>query len=178
MSKIVLYIAQSLDGFIAKSDGNLDWLTSTPPSEQGDYGYTELLNSIGTLIMGRKTYDIIIGFGEGWAYSGKETFVVTNDTNLEIKSPETHILTGDLINFVSDLKARSEKDIWLMGGGQLIKFFIDNNLLDKMIISIIPKIIGGGIPLFPDHTLETDWKLENVQQFETGLVNLTYLKPS
>lgn len=176
MSQIILYIAQSLDGFIAKPDGNLDWLTSTPPSELGDYGYTELFNSIETIIMGRKTYDIIMGFEEEWAYSEKETFVVTRDQNLEIKSPRTHVLTEDLNNFISELKAKSDKDIWLMGGGELIKYFINNNLLDRMIISIIPKIIGSGIPLFPDGILETEWKLENVQQYETGLVNLTYGK--
>jgi dihydrofolate reductase len=63
-----------------------------------------------------------------------------------------------------------------MGGGELIKYFINNNLLDKMIISVIPKIIGSGIPLFPDGISETEWKLKNVQPYETGLVNLTYEK--
>jgi dihydrofolate reductase len=109
MPQAILYIAQSLDGFIAKPDGNLDWLTSTPPSELGDYGYTELFNSIETIIMGRKTYDIIMGFEEEWAYSEKETFIVTRDQNLEIKSPSTHLLTGDLKAFISELKANPAK---------------------------------------------------------------------
>lgn len=176
MSKVILYIAKSLDGFIARPDGNLDWLTSTPKPKKGDYGYTELLEGIGTIIMGRKTYDVVIGFGEEWAYTGFDTFVVTTDKNFEIKSPDTYLLTENLKDFVTELKNKAEKDIWLVGGGQLIRSFINDGLLDRMIISVIPKIIGDGIPLFPKNTAETNWKLINTEPFNTGLVNLTYDK--
>ncbi len=176
MSKVILYIATSLDGFIARPNGNLDWLTSVPYPETGDYGYTELMDNIGTIIMGRKTYDEVIGFGTEWSYTGYDTFVVTTNKNLEIKSPDTYLLTENLTNFVTGLKQNAKKDIWLVGGGQLVCYFINNGLLDRMIITIIPKLIGEGIPLFASKTIEMNWKLQNVQPFDTGLVNLTYDK--
>ena len=174
MSQVILYIATSLDGFIAKPDGNIDWLTSVPNPDTGDYGYAALLDRIGTLIMGRKTYEEVLGFDMEWPYKGYDVYVVTTDKNLEIKSPSTYPLTDNLREFVTRLKRNNPKDIWLVGGGQLVTAFINQGLLDKMIISIVPKIIGGGIPLFPVGTLETEWKLVNTQAFSTGLVNLTY----
>jgi dihydrofolate reductase len=174
MSKTVLYIATSLDGFIARPDGNLDWLTSTPNPESGDYGYTALLESIRIIIMGRRTYDEIIGFGVDWPYSGFDTYVVTKNRDVTIQSPDTYLLTGDLKTFVTELKEREEKDIWLVGGGQLITSFINADLLDKMIITIIPRIIGEGVPLFAGKPAETNWSLAETKSFNTGVVILTY----
>ncbi len=174
MSKVILYIATSLDGYIARPDGNLDWLTSIPNPETGDYGYAALLERIGTIMMGRKTYDELLGFRIEWPYTGFDTIIVSTDKLLKIRSPDTRLLTENLPDVVTALKKQSPKDIWLVGGGQLINAFIQNGLLDQMIISIVPKIIGDGIPLFPKNTLETEWKLVDTQMFETGLVNLTY----
>ena len=177
MTKTVLYIATSLDGFIARPDGNLDWLTSIPqPITGNDYGYTDLLNSLGTTIMGRKTYDEIIGFGIDWPYIGLNSFVITTNKELKIQSPDTYILSEDLNSFVTDLKQKSEKDIWLIGGGQIITRFINEDLLDKMIITVIPKIIGEGIPLFARKPKETNWILTETKSFDTGVVTLTYQK--
>lgn len=176
MIKTVLYIAKSLDGFIARPDGNLDWLTSIPNPQTGDYGYAELLNSIGTIIMGRKTYEEIIGFGLDWPYSGYDTYVVTNNGKLTIQTPSTSLLTENLKGFVTELKKTTKKDIWLVGGGQVITAFINEDLLDKMIITIIPKIIGEGLPLFAYKPKETNWKLIEAKSFDTGVVNLNYEK--
>ncbi len=176
MIKTVLYIATSLDGFIARPDGNLDWLTSTPPPESGDYGYLELLENTEIIIMGRKTYDEIIGFGIDWPYSGYKTYVVTKNTSLTIKSPDTYILTENLKGFLNELKSKAKKDIWLVGGGQLITTFINEDLLDKMIITIIPKIIGEGLQLFAGNSKETNWRLIETKSYNTSVVNLTYEK--
>lgn len=175
MSKVVLYIAQSLDGFIARPDGQLDWLTSVPyPEDGGDYGYSALLSSIGTTIMGRKTYEEILNLQPDWSYPGLDSYIVSRNPNLAIQSPDTYLLKEDLKTFVTGLKQKAEKDIWLIGGGQLITEFINLDLLDKMIITIIPKIIGEGIPLFAPKPAESNWKLIECQAFDTGLVNLTY----
>lgn len=177
MGKLVLYIAQSLDGFIAKPDGSLDWLTSMPmPESGGDYGYQELLNNVSATIMGRKTYEEIIDFGGDWPYIGIKSFVVTNNKDYKIQSPDTYILTENLKDFVIDFKTQSEKDIWLIGGGELITNFINQELLDKMIISIIPMIIGEGIPLFAGNPKESNWNLTATKAFDSGVVNLTYEK--
>lgn len=177
MTKTVLYIATSLDGFIARPNGSIDWLNAVPPPQTGDdYGYTELLNSIGTTIMGRKTYEEIIGFGLDWPYAGLESFVVTSNKNLNIQSPNTYTLTENLKEEVTHLKKKSKKDIWLIGGGQLVTTFINEGLLDKMILTLIPNILGEGLPLFPNHPTETNWKLRESKSYDTGVVMLTYEK--
>lgn len=177
MSKVILYIATSLNGFIARPDGNLDWLTCVPlPASGGDYGYGELISRIGTVIMGRKTYQEVISMGIDWPYSGLTTYVASNQPDIDIKSPETYILKDSFKEIISHLKHTSDKDIWLVGGGQLITTFIQKDLLDLMILTVVPKIIEEGIPLFASKPKETEWKLSGVQTFDTGLVNLTYQK--
>ena len=178
MSKVILYIATSLDGFIARPDDNLDWLTSVPNPDQGDYGYEALLAGIETIIMGRKTYDVVLGMGIPWPYTGFKTLVVTTNSNFQPTTPDTHIVSDSLKDVVLDLKKNNKKDIWLVGGSQLNTYFINQGLLDQMIITIVPKMIGDGIRLFADHPAEQEWTLTHVQSFNTGLVNLTYDKKS
>ena len=86
MIKTVLFIAASLDAYIAKPDGNLDWLTSFPVPSEDDYGYSKLLSNTETIIMGRKTYEEVIGFGIEWQYNGIETYVVSSNKNLKIQT--------------------------------------------------------------------------------------------
>lgn len=174
MPNTILYIASSLDGFIAKPDGNLDWLTGFPPPQQGDYGYQALLERIGTIIMGRKTYDELLGFGIEWPYMGFETFVITSQPGLAIQSPDTFLVTSNLKEFMLELKSAVEKDIWIVGGGALISSLLKDQLIDEMILSVIPKIIGNGIPLFPGPLPESEWILRESEAFSTGLVNLYY----
>lgn len=113
MSSIVLYIATSLDGFIARPNGELDWLTSVPKPETGDYGYSELLDSIGTIIMGRKTCEEILGFGIDWPYMDKKTYIVSKNLDFKISTPETYIPADDLHTFVTHLKNTEKKTFGL-----------------------------------------------------------------
>lgn len=176
MSLVVLYIATSLDGFIARPNGNLDWLTSFPQPETGDYGYDDLLKSIGTIIMGRKTYDEILAFGIEWPYAKYNTYIVTKNKHYNPTTPNTFVLNENLSASIHEQKRKSNKDIWLVGGGRLVTAFINENILDKMIISKVPILLGEGIPLFANKPKETKWTLVNTQTFNTGLVNLTYEK--
>lgn len=174
MSKTILYIATTLDGKIARTDGSLDWLYALPNPGQIDYGYEQFIKCIGTTIMGRITYEEIIGFGVDWPYIGMSSYVVTTNKNFEPSTPETFTITTSLNDFVNELKLKTEKDIWLIGGGKLISSFLESDLLDRMILTLIPTTIGEGIELFPEIRKETNWTLTNVEQFETGVVNLTY----
>ena len=127
MPKIILYIAISLDGFIAKEDGNIDWLSSFDE----DYGYDEFLSTLDTIIMGRKTYEQVLSFGE-WPYSGLNTFVYThqdskeNDNNIEF-------ISGSIPQTLAEIKKQSEKNIWLVGGGNLITEFVKHQLIDEYV---------------------------------------------
>jgi dihydrofolate reductase len=174
MCKTTLYIATTLDGKIARKDGSLDWLNALPNPNQIDHGYGEFLNSIGTTIMGRNTYEEIIGFGVDWPYIGKTSYVVTTNKDFKPSTPETLATSENLTDLINELKKKSEKDIWLIGGGQLIAAFLEKDLLDRMILTLIPNTLGEGIPLFPEIRKEVLWTLTKVEQFETGVVNLTY----
>jgi dihydrofolate reductase len=176
MSKTTLYIATTLDGKIARKDGSLDWLFALANPNQIDHGYADFLKSIGTTIIGKNTYNEILGFGVEWPYRGMDSYIATTNKELQATMPETYIISSNISDHINKLKGQSQKDIWLIGGGQLITFFLNNDLLDRMILSLIPTIIGEGISLFPDIPKETKWKLSNVEKFETGVVNLTYDK--
>ena len=174
MSKVVLYIASSIDGYIAGPKGELDWLNAIEAPKKGDYGYSELLNRTDTIIMGRKTYDMIIGFGIDWPYPNHKSYVITTDTNYVASSPKTEVIDTDINELVSQLKLNNKKDIWLMGGGQLIVHFLKESLLDEMILTSVPVMLGKGIPLFPSNEKSSNWSLSKSEVFDTGLVNNTY----
>lgn len=165
----------SLDGYIARADGNLDWLTSFPLPPTGDYGYETLLKGIGTTIMGRLTYDALLSFGIDWPYSEYDTYIVTSQHNFVPTTPKSHAASIDkLLKIVEQIKKVDTKDIWLVGGGKVIAECIHHDCLDKMIITVIPIMIGDGIRLFTENMVESKWKLIDVTTFSTGAVNLTY----
>jgi dihydrofolate reductase len=174
MNKTVLYIATTLDGKIARKDGSLDWLYSLPNPNQIDHGYGHFLSTIGATIMGKNTYKEILGFDVDWPYTGINSYVVTTDKDFQPTTPDTFMVSTNLTDFVTDLKKSIEKNIWLIGGGQLVASFLDKKLLDSMILTLIPATIGVGIPLFPEIAQEATWTLTNIERFETGVVNLTY----
>ena len=176
MSKVTLFIATTLDGKIARKNGELDWLMNRPNPNQLDYGYNDFLGTVGAIVIGKTTYNEILGLGVEWPYTGIPAYVATTDPKFQAKTPDTYTFTTDLTEFVADLRQKIKKDIWLLGGGQLISTFLKNDLLDRMILTLIPTTIGEGIPLFPDLNKEIIWTLKNIRFFETGVVNLTYDK--
>ena len=175
MSIVKLYIATTLDGYIAKPDGNIDWLTSLPyPDDGSDYGYSEFLSGIEITVMGRTTYEDILGMDMEWSYGGLKSYVMTSKADYEVQTPNTFAVGTDPEALVQELKSHAAKDIWLIGGGQVISAFLEKGLIDEMTITLVPKNLGEGIQLFPGKTPEIDWELTGVERFSTGLVNLTY----
>jgi len=176
MRNVVLYIAASIDGYIARKNGALDWLENLPNPDNTDHGYLDFLSDVDAIVMGRKTYNELIGFDIEWPYKGINSYIISSNTNLNILSPDTFLLNTDIEDFIKKLKLTGEKSIWLVGGGQLVSYFLNQNLIDKIILSVAPVILGEGIALFDSKTLETQWELENVEKFNTGIVSLTYTK--
>ena len=170
MSKIRLFIASSLDGYIARTSGEVDWLFTDL-----DYGYTEFFAQVDTVLMGRRTYQQILGFGE-YPYKGKDGFVFSRtlqgkrDNNVEF-------VGGDLKGFINTLRQSSGRDIWLVGGAQTIHYFMKNRFVDELILSIHPIILGDGIPLIVnDPSLETVLELKDVRTYDYGLLQVSYIK--
>ncbi len=176
MSSIQLFIACTIDGFIARENGSLDWLFELENPNRTDHGYNDFISGIDTLVMGRKTYEALLGLVDEWPYPNCKTYVVTHKTSFEITTASTSVLHEVNEEVINDLMNRSSKNIWLVGGGELITCFVNLGAIDEMIISIIPIILGKGIRLFTGIPVETNYELVNTESFETGVVNLKYKK--
>ncbi|MFX1275043.1 MAG: dihydrofolate reductase family protein [Promethearchaeota archaeon] len=169
MRDLILYIATSLDGYIAGKSGEIDWLFYDQ-----DYGYKDFIQDVDTVIMGRRTYQQILKFGD-YPYNTYQSFVFSR-TLKEPVDDNIKIISTDLVNFILDLKAKEGKNIWLIGGSKIIEPLIQNGLIDKYIISIHPLILGDGILLFSMKSKQINLKLEKCESFDSGLVQLTYRK--
>ena len=170
MRKVVLFIATSLDGFIAGENGSTDWLYT-----DGDFGYREFYNSIDTTIMGYNTYYYIKQFPE-FPYPEKKNYVFSRRKRMPDDNP-IEFVYGDIVNFINALKKEDGKNIWLVGGGQINSLLHNARLIDQMIISIHPIALGNGIKLFRDVDLKRlNFRLINHQVYDRGLVQLTYEK--
>ena len=169
MRKIKLFIASSLDCFIARKDGGIDWLFT-----DADYGFSRFYDSVDTILVGRKTYDQSLTFDE-YPYRGKMVYVFTHkasgtaDNGKDVKYVE-----GNIPDFVTSLIKSEGKDIWLLGGGEIVSILLNAELVDEIILSIHPIILGEGIPLLPKVKKQVNLKLENSISFESGLTQLSY----
>lgn len=173
MKNFKVFIAQSLDGFIARKNGEIDWLESLPNPTKEDHGYESFLKKIDTVAMGRKSYEKILSFGIDWPYPNCQTFVVSSNKNFKLNSPKTTVMSSLDKKNITQIKGAAKKDIWLLGGGILINSFIEEGLINELIVSVIPVILGEGIPLFPKAS-QTQLALKKATTFPTGVVNLTY----
>ncbi len=168
--KIILYIASSLDGFIAAPDDNLDFLKMVEkPGE--DYGYKAFMEGIDTMIMGNRTYE--------WVMRHEPDFVSDTDTYIysrSFKPNKGNIIfhPGDLAALARDLKSKKGKDIVCLGGAVVTNLLIREGLIDEMVISIIPVILGKGTRLFWDEGHQTNLELISAEKYDTGLVQLRY----
>ncbi|WP_018612404.1 dihydrofolate reductase family protein [Segetibacter koreensis] len=169
--KVVLYIAMSLEGFIAKRNDDISFLSIVEQKGQ-DYGYGDFIKTIDTVILGRKTYDKVLTLGIPFPHSDKKTFVITRTA----KPPSGNITfyTGNITNLVLSLKQEAGKNIFIDGGAEVVHEMMKQNLIDEFIISIIPIFLGEGIPLFKQGRPEKRLQLINSKTFEKGLVQLHY----
>lgn len=174
MRKIRLYIAASIDGYIAGIDGELDWLSNYPITPELNYGYDEFFNSVDSVVMGGRTYRDILNMDVIYPYKDKTSYVITRNKNSHTSIDNVQFLSENIIETISSLKEQQGKDIWLVGGGEIISMLLDNNLVDEMIITYIPKILGDGIPLFPKMKIESNWKLLNSQSYCSGALSVEY----
>lgn len=173
MPRIKLYIATSLDGFIARENGSIDWLTKYENNPETDYGYSEFYASIGKVLMGRKTYEQALEFGE-WPYREKKSYVFTRQKEPTRRENNVEFVSEDIGEFVRQLKRNTEEDIWLVGGSQIIKVFFEENLVQDLIVFVVPIILGSGIPLFDHIGKEIGFRTGRVERYENGLVKLEY----
>ncbi|MBV7506586.1 dihydrofolate reductase family protein [Bacillus sp. sid0103] len=170
--KVVLFIATSLDGFIARENGSLDWLFAI--EGEGDNGFTQFYQTIDTIVMGRGTYDYLMAIVEEYPHADQKTYIFSRQENRQDLGPQVEYVSEDIAGFVQKLKNQDGSNIWLVGGAELFKQYIKEKLVDEFIISLSPIILGKGIPLFNQNNPEI--KLELMEQKRYGqFVQLHYL---
>jgi len=167
----VLYIATSLDGYIARLNGAIDWL-SMVEQEGEDYGYGEFYQSIDGLVMGRKTYEQVLGFGE-WPYPDKLSVVLTRQ-EMESDRPTIQFTTDEIESVLQQLADKGMERIWIVGGGEVVRLCLQHRLVKEFIIAVIPILLGEGIPLFPAPFPDIRLTLLDTKAFPTGAVQLHY----
>ena len=170
MPKVVLYIAMSLDGKIARSNDQLDWLFAV--EGDGDNGYAEFFKTVGAVIMGRKTYEEVLKLEEGaYPYKDIPNYILTRQPDREAE----HVTFTDepIEELIHRLKGEVDQDVWLIGGGEVIKSAMEHDLIDRYEIAIAPVVLGEGIPLFPEGTKETKLRLTS-QRASGQFVMVTY----
>ena len=171
MRKSILYIAISLDGYIAGPDEDLSFLDIVQREDE-DYGYGDFIQTVDTVIMGRKTYDWIMAHVPEFVHADKTTFIISRTERQSTENTRFH--TGDLSDLVRRLKTESGKNIFIEGGAEVVKTLLLDDLIDEYVISIIPVLVGGGTKLFEDGRPRQTLKLISTKQFDSGLVQLHY----
>jgi dihydrofolate reductase len=172
--KIIVYIATSADGFIARADGSVDWLER--PQPPGDYGMGAFFKTIDTILWGRKTYDVGLemnGGSLGVYGSGIKNYVFSRRRPRK-HAPEVEFVKEPIGEFAKRLRASPGKNIWMMGGAGIIASFLDAGEIDEFIIHVIPTFIGEGIPLVEPKRRDIELKLLSVRNYPDGVIRSHY----
>jgi dihydrofolate reductase len=175
--KIVVYIATSADGYIARPDGDVEWLNRRPRT--GDGGMKAFYSTIDTILLGRKTYDWGLAYSKkhgmkGGLFDAKFAKYVFSRKPPKHAAPGVKFVSEPVKAFAQCLRATPGKHIWMMGGGELIASFLDANEIDEFDIHVVPTFIGGGIPLIAPRYRDVPLRLRSSRKYPDGVVRLRY----
>ena len=178
--KIIVYIATSADGFIARPDGSFDWLDR--PRPKGNYGMGAFYKSIDTVLWGRKTCDLALDYQKkgvsGTAFDTRvKNYVFTRSLRPLPAPAGVEFVNEPIKTFAARLQAKKGKNIWMMGGAGIIASFLEEGEIDEFMIHVIPKFIGEGIPLIAPGRRTVPLKLLSCTKFTDGVVKLHYAVP-
>lgn len=173
MRQVMAYLAMSLDGYIADQAGGVDWLDTGNSGQEEDSGYAAFLREIDTVVMGRATYDQIVTqlSPREWPYTGMTSYVFTHRPLPDQR--EIRFVSGPPESLLRHLRARPGKGIWLCGGADLIRQWLERDLIDQYILTFIPVLLGGGIRLFPETGQRFPLTLLSTRE-ENGLLECRY----
>ena len=171
--KLTIYIAASLNNRIATVDGSVEWLDTIPHPKGVDYGYYKFYETIDTTIMGYSTYAQVKGWDIPFPYKDKKNYVITTNKKLQ-DTENVKFISTDYIKFLRDIKEQKGKDIWLVGGGKVNTFLLNEGLIDEIHIFIMPIILPDGIEVFEGFPIESQLKLTHSKSHETGVLEMIY----
>lgn len=174
--KVIAYLAASADGYIARPDGDVEWLNRRP--HKYDYGMKQFYSSIDTILLGRKTYDWAVNYyrniGKPPQFDSKVPHIVFSRKRPRNPAPGVEFVTTPVKTFMRKLRATPGKHVWMMGGGGLIASFLDAGELDEFDIHVIPTLIGKGIPIIAPRHRDIEMKLLAAKKYPDGVVRLRY----
>ena len=178
--KIIVYIATSADGYIARPDGDVEWLNRRP--HDIDYGIKAFYRTIDTILWGRKTYDWSLAYYKKHGLKGEIFDTKVANYVFSHRPPKrvaagVEFVTEPVKKFARKLRAAPGKQIWMMGGGELIASFLDAGEIDEFDIHVIPTLIGDGIPLIARRHRDVDLRLRSARKYPDGAVRLRYEVP-
>lgn len=170
-----VFIATSLDGYIADKNGEIDWLHNIPNPDNLDMGYNNFMKGIDAIVMGKNTFETVCGFDIDWPYA-VSVFVISNSlqTIPEKFKDKAELVKGDLNEIVQQIHAKGHQNIYI-DGGKTIQSFLNKNLINEIIITIIPLILGGGIPLFSNINNMIHFKCVRTVLFSNHIVQNHYV---
>lgn len=169
----IVYIAASLDGYIARKDGSVDWLNEVPNPDNDDFGFEEFLHRIDAIVMGRKTFEMVVSFGS-WPYE-KPVFVLSHTLNSvpEGYEDKAEIIQGDLQGILASLHEKGYQNLYI-DGGKTIHGFLEQDLIDEIILTTFPVLLGSGVPLFTEMNEELKLGHLRTEVFNNYLVQSHY----
>jgi dihydrofolate reductase len=170
--RIIAHLATSADGYIARPDGNIDWLTERP-SPKGFYGMPAFVRTVDAKILGRKTFDFSRDMGASFSKRDRH-YVFSRQPASDSLPPGVEFVTEPVGEFARRLRKAAGKNIWMMGGGEIIAAFLDEGAIDEFVITIVPTFIGDGIPLIARRHRHVPLRLRAVKDFPDGVVQVHY----
>jgi len=175
MRKISLFIAMSLDGYIADSNGNVDWLKGHGDDNNNIDTYSEFVKDIDTILMGWNTYHQIVTdlSPNKWVYEDFTTFVITHKEH--ISSEKIRFVSTNPVDLIEKLKTENGKGIWICGGANIVQQLRNKDLIDCYYITVIPTLLGSGIRLFENVENQIELRLTDTQSYN-GMVELVYVR--
>ena len=174
------YVAQSLDGYIAEPDGGLDWLTGYPsegggPSGATDGAYDRFFAEVGALAMGSGTYEWMLDRVDTWPYEGLPCWVFSSRELPAFAGADLRFANGSVADAHEQLVAAAgERNVWLVGGGRLASQYVEAGLLDELILTVVPVVLGDGLPTFAGRHADPPMRLTGAKPFKNGMTELRY----
>jgi dihydrofolate reductase len=177
------YCAATLDGYIAESDDTLGWLLDYEghfqgaDSDEGQAGYDTFYEGVGALVSGSTTYEWVLEHGSGWPYAGKPCWILSSR---ELPKPQgegvdIRLVSGQIPDLIDEmLDSAGDRDLWIVGGGNVASQFADHGLLDRVEVTLVPVVLGEGKPLFDRRLPGGPMQLITARTFSSGMVGLTY----
>ncbi len=174
MTKVILYIAVTQDGFIADKQGGVDWLDAYNAGTE-DYGFDAFYNSVDALVMGDNTYKQIVSYG-AWPFEGASTFVFASKTTPATRNEDIELIKTDVPEFMNEMKEDGFEALWLVGGAQLIESFYKADSIDEYILTIVPHQLGEGLALPLGIFEGQNLTLVDTKKFPSGVIQKHYKK--